>query len=632
MHVNWLGRLLGRREPSSQPPASYGSGATSSSVGSLRSTFIQLQALIAVVLSTQLLFAADSQLSHEARLTTILGLLGFCGLLMVLPNRWINADWFPGAVAVIDTIVTSGLIYLSGNAGSDLYLAYFVVILIVTTSRSPIQMTLFLTLVTAIYGWTLYREIDAAGVLTERHLLRIPLLLIMAVFYRRMAVSVQLLTHYDPVTGLPNRRHLLRLLARGVAAGRAPVPKALLYLGLDGFKRVNETLGQALADQLLVVLADRIKQGLRTTDVVARVGADEFSVLLHNVKTPEVAGRLAQRLLRALQAPLNLSGQEIFIGANIGIALDETGKDDASNLIVNADAAMSRAKERGKNSYEFYSPEMNAHTHERLVLESRLHRAIERQEIQVYYQPQFHLVSRRIVGLEALARWNDPESGLISPAKFIPLAEDTGLIVPIGEAVLRQACRQLKQWQEAGRLEIPIAVNLSAVQFRQPRLADTITAILAESDLAPDLLELELTESCVMHDAESALKTLTALKAKGIRISIDDFGTGYSSLIYLRRLPIDALKIDRAFTQDMVTSADAQAIIAAIIAMAESLKLTVIAEGVETEEQMAHLVKQRCYYAQGFAFSKPLPAAEVTRLLERQDGWGQSGASAQAVA
>jgi diguanylate cyclase (GGDEF)-like protein len=585
-----------------------------------------------VVLSSQLLFAAESQLSRDVRLTTILGLVGFCGLLMVLPTRWIHADWFPGAVAVIDTVVTSGLIYLSGNAGSDLYLAYFVVILIVITARSPIQMTLFLTLVTAIYGWTLYREIDAAGVLTERHLLRIPLLLIMAVFYRRMAVSVQLLTHYDPVTGLPNRRQLLRLLTRGAAAGRPPVPKALLYLGLDGFKRVTETWGQAPADQLLTVVADRIKQGLRTTDVVARVGADEFSVLLHNVKTPEMAGRLAQRLLRALQAPLTLGGQELFLGANIGIALDETGKDDAANLIVNADAAMSRARERGKHSYAFYSPEMNAYTHERLVLESRLHRAIERQEILVYYQPQCHLVSRRIIGLEALARWNDPESGLISPAKFIPLAEETDLIVPIGEAVLRQACRQLKRWQEAGHLDIPIAVNLSAVQFRQPRLADTIAAILAESNLAPELLELELTESAVMQDAEGALKTLTALKATGIRISIDDFGTGYSSLIYLRRLPIDALKIDRAFTQDMVTSADAQAIIAAIIAMAESLNLTVIAEGVETDEQMALLINHRCYYGQGFAFSKPLPAAEVTRLLERQDGWGQSGAPAQAVA
>jgi diguanylate cyclase (GGDEF)-like protein len=615
-----IGSPPNHRTRSPQPPAAQGTGAAGPSVGSLRSTFIQLQALIAVVLSSQLLFASDTPLPQELRLAAIFGLLSLCGLLMVLPDRLINADWFPGAVAVIDTVLTSALIYVSGNAGSDLYLAYFVIILIVTTSRSPAQMTVFLTLVTAIYGWTLYKEIDNAGVLSERHLLRIPLLLIMAIFYRRMAESVQLLTHYDPVTGLPNRRQLLRLLAGRLGPGRTDLPKALLYIDLDGFKRINETLGQVVGDQLLKVVADRIKQCLRTTDVIARVGSDEFSVLLHNVSTPEIAGRLAQRILRALQSPLLLGGQEIFVAANIGIALDAPERGQAASLIVNADAAMSRAKERGKNSYEFYSPDMNERAHERLVLESRLHRAIERQEIQVYYQPQFHLVSRRIVGIEALARWNDPESGLIAPAKFIPLAEETGLIVPIGETVLRQACRQLKMWQEAGHPSLSIAVNLSAAQFRQPALADTIAATLSGAGLAADSLELELTETCIMHDAESALRMLTKLKAMGVRLSIDDFGTGYSSLVYLRRFPLDTLKIDRAFTQDMVTSADAQAIIAAIIAMAEALKLTVIAEGVETEEQTVQLLKQKCYLAQGFLFCKPLPAEELTMLLRRQPG------------
>lgn len=621
-----------QRAPAPQLPGFGGTGGAGLSARGLRTIFIQLQALIAVVLSSQLLFADDSLLSTEARFSAILGLLSLCGLLVVLPNRLINANWFPGAVAVVDTALTTALIYVSGNAGSDLYLAYFVIILLVTTSRSPAQMTVFLTFVTAIYGWTLYMEINTTGVLSERHLLRIPLLLVMAVFYRRMVETVQFMTHYDPVTGLPNRRELLRMLSPSLASERTLIPKALLSIDLDEVKRVDGTLGQVATDHLLRVLADRIKQCLRTTDVVVRAGAAEFSVLLHNVKTPEVAGRLAQRLLRALQVPLSVSGRDITVAANIGIALDAPGKDQSANLITNADAAMVRAKERGKNSYEFYASDMNADRHERLMLESRLHRAIEQGEIQVYYQPQFHLVSRRIVGIEALARWNDPASGLILPSKFIPLAEETGLIVPIGEAVLRQACSQLKQWQAAGHLDIPIAVNLSAVQLRLPALVDTMTTILAGNGLTSDSLEIELTENDIMHDAEKAVQAVAALKAKGIRISIDDFGTGYSSLIYLRRFPIDTLKIDRVFTQDMVTSTDARAIIAAIIAMAESLNLTVIAEGVETEEQMTLLIKQRCYYAQGFVFSKPLPADQLTRFLERQPGWGQPGTPPQAVA
>jgi EAL domain-containing protein (putative c-di-GMP-specific phosphodiesterase class I) len=259
---------------------------------------------------------------------------------------------------------------------------------------------------------------------------------------------------------------------------------------------------------------------------------------------------------------------------------------------------------------------MNERAHERLVLESRLHRAIEREEIEVYYQPQIHLISRRIVGLEALARWKDPEKGLVSPATFIPLAEETGLIVPIGELVLRQACRQLRAWHQAGYPSLTMSVNLSAVQFRQPDLASRVSAIVSEEGLDPDRLDLELTESSIMQDAETALQTLTKLKSMGISISIDDFGTGYSSLIYLRRFPINTLKIDRAFTHDMATSEDAKAIVAAILAMAEALKLTVIAEGVETKEQIALLIKQKCYLAQGFAFSKPIPAEELTALLE----------------
>lgn len=598
-------------DSSSLPDFVESVGATSS-VRRRRTNFLQLQALVTVVLSYQLLFADETGWSQQWTLTAVFGMLALCGLLIVLPARLIGADWFPVALGVADVVITSFLIYTSGNASSDLYLAYFVIILIVTTSRTTLQLTVFMALVSVIYGWALYQEIEDTGVVLVQHLIRIPLLLIMAIFYRSTAETVRFVANYDSVTGLPNRRQLLRLLSDGGPAGGAR--HALLYIYLDGFKRVNDTLGHVVGDQLLTVVVGRIKRCLRTTDLIARVGPDEFSVLLHNVGTHEIAGRLAQRILQALKAPLILDKQEIFIAANIGIALSaEQGS--ADHLIVNADAAVARAKERGKNGYEFYSPDMNARAYERLVLESRLHRAIERQEIIVYYQPQIHLVSRCIVGFEALARWKDPESGLVSPATFIPLAEETGLIIPIGEAVLRQACQQLQCWRQAGYQELQLSVNVSARQFRQTDLAERVAAVLAETGIPPNSLELELTESCIMQDAETALLTLGNLKAMGIHLSIDDFGTGYSSLIYLRRFPLDTLKIDRAFTQDMMKSSDAEAIIDAIIAMSAALKLRVIAEGVETEAQMRMLVKQKCYLAQGFAFCKPLPAEDITGWL-----------------
>lgn len=619
--ISSLGASL-RPEPS-QTMTSDESSSTAQTFEHLRASYIQLQALVAVVLSYQLLFSAESFVSQDLKFFAILTLLGSCGLVMVIPARLLSADWFPGLMAMGDTLFTSALIYVSGNAGSDLYLAYFVIILIVTTSRTTIQMTVFLTLVTGIYGWALFKEIGDTGVLLERHLLRVPLLLVMAIFYRRMVDSVRLLTNYDPATGLPNRRHLLRMLSHRHSPDLSKVPKSLLYINLDGFRLVNETLGQVASDQLLRAVADRVRHCLRTSDVIARVGPYELSVLLPTVGESKIAAGLAQRILKSLSSPFLLTGHEIFVTAHIGIAVASQKEVDASSLITQADAAVSRARSRGKNSYDFYSTDMNERAYERLVLESRLHRAIEREEIRVYYQPQIHLVSGRIVGLEALARWQDPEKGLVSPATFIPLAEETGLILPIGEMVLRQACRQFRAWHEAGHRSLTLSVNLSAVQFRQPELASRVSAILQDVRMDPEQLDLELTETSIMQDAETALQTLTRLKSMGIRISIDDFGTGYSSLIYLRRFPIDTLKIDRAFTQDMATSEDAKAIVAAILAMAEALKLTVIAEGVETQEQIALLIKQKCFLAQGFAFSKPIPAEEFTILLERSP-WAET--------
>ena len=585
-------------------------------VGRLRSNFIQLQALVSVVLSYQLLFSESAAITQDVKIIWIFGLLLLCGSLIVLPPRLLSTDWFPGMLALVDTGITSLLIYASGNASSDLYLAYFVIILIVTAAPTTKQLTIFLTLVTIIYGLALYKDVNDTGVVLVHHLLRIPLLLVMAIFYRQTADSVRLLTYYDTVTGLPNRRQLVRQISQELGSGRVvDDERAVLMLDLDGFKLINDTLGQMAGDQLLRAIAARLKNCLRTTDLVARVGADEFSVLLHNIQSPDVARQLAQRLLDLLASPFLLAGQDVFVTACIGIAISTPENRGADSLMRHADAALNRAKTHGKNSYDFYSPNMNTQGLERLLLESRLRKGLERNEIVVYYQPQVHLGTRQIIGVEALARWQDPSAGLISPATFIPLAEETGLIVQIGDSVLRQACQQLKLWHQAGYGSLQLSVNLSARQFKQSELTHAVATLLSEVGLAPRFLDLELTESCIMQDAETALRTLAQLKAMGIRLSIDDFGTGYSSLIYLRRFPIDILKIDRAFTMDMTTSPDAQAITAAIIAMAQALKLDVIAEGVETDAQIALLAEQGCHNGQGFLFSKPVSAEEMTQLL-----------------
>src|SRR5437899_6658006 len=337
----------------SQPVHLDMDGYTIQPVTRLRYTFIQLQALVTVVLSYQLLFSRNVSLSQEVQSISILGLLLLCGSLMFLPTRLICSDWIPGALAILDTGITSVLIYISGNASSDLYLAYFVIILIVTASRTAMQMTVFLSMVTAIYGWALYREIEDTGVVLEHHLIRIPLLLIMAIFYRRTADSLSLLTYYDPVTGLPNRRQLVRLMAQRLGAGRlAGDQKVLLLVGLDGFKLINDSLGLVAGDQLLRAVATRLMECLQTTDTVARLGADEFSVLLQTAASPDVARRFAQRILDAMTRRFLLAGQEVFVSASIGIAISSPESRDADSLIRNADAAMYRAKERGKNTYE----------------------------------------------------------------------------------------------------------------------------------------------------------------------------------------------------------------------------------------------------------------------------------------
>jgi diguanylate cyclase (GGDEF)-like protein/PAS domain S-box-containing protein len=442
--------------------------------------------------------------------------------------------------------------------------------------------------------------------------------------------QIRQLALYDSLTGLPNRRLFKEQLSHAVArAERSGQVLAMLSLGLDRFKRINDTLGHEVGDLLLKEAANRLTKSLRQTDSVtrsdlnsanhciARQGGDEFTLLLIDLVQAQDAAKVARRILEALSQPFNLNGNEIVMSASIGIAVYPLDGVDADSLLKNADAAMHYAKDQHKTTYQYYNGKMNASALQKMALESSLHRALEREEFDLYYQPKIDATSGLIVGAEALIRWRHPDLGLISPMEFIPLAEESGLIIPIGEWVIRSACTQTRRWHEAGFTKMQVAVNMSSQSFERDGLLKTIEKILDECGLDARYLELEMTESTLMREAETMVNTLRRLKATGIRLSIDDFGTGYSSLSYLKRFPLDALKIDRSFVHDIPASEDDAAITSAIIAMARSLKLTVIAEGVETESQAALLRGQGCQFMQGYLFSQPVPAPEFTILLQK---------------
>ncbi|MDC4204275.1 MAG: EAL domain-containing protein [Candidatus Manganitrophus sp.] len=424
------------------------------------------------------------------------------------------------------------------------------------------------------------------------------------------------LTNFDLLTNLPNR--LLFRDRLGLAISRAPWHKrsvGVLLFDLDRFKVVNETLGQAMGDFLLKAVSERLSATVREGDTVARLGDDMFGLILDDLAQPADSFRVSQKILDSLGKPFQIKGQEIFVSASIGIAIFPNDGDEIDLLMKHADTAMYRAKEQGGNNYQLYAPAMNQHATKRLALENNLRRALEREEFLLYYQPKVDLTTGQIVGMEALIRWKSPEAGMVSPAKFIPLAEETGLIVPMGEWILRTACAQNKAWQKQGLPPVRMGVNLSARQLQRQNLIGTIAHVLNETGLDPNYLELELTESLIMKSNESTMTELRELHLGGIEISIDDFGTGYSSLSYLKRLPIDTLKIDKSFVQDVTTDPDDAAIVAAIITMAHTLKLKVVAEAVETVEQLEFLRGLKCDQMQGYLFSKPLPAEEITRLL-----------------
>lgn len=418
------------------------------------------------------------------------------------------------------------------------------------------------------------------------------------------------LVFFDPLTGLPNRELLHDRLQQAVhEAARAGELVAVLFLDLDNFKDINDTLGHPAGDLMLSAVAQRLGDRTRHSDTVARMGGDEFILVLRNTAANTISS-LAETTLETLARPFVLAGQEVFLTASIGVALYPLDGRNPDELIKKADTAMYHAKSHGKNHCQFFSAEMNLRALERLALQTDLRRALERNEFIVHYQPKIRLDTGEVSGVEALVRWQHPERGLVPPASFIPLAEETGLIVPIGEKVLEVACAQVKSWQAAGISPLPVAVNLSAVQLRKKGLLSTMERILTETGLAPDLLELEITESAIMQDTEKAIALLRVLQGMGIQVTMDDFGTGYSSLSYLKRFPIGSLKIDRCFINEVLTSADDAEIIRAIIAMAHRLRLKVVAEGVETAEQLAFLRREGCDEVQGYYFARPMPAAE----------------------
>ena len=427
---------------------------------------------------------------------------------------------------------------------------------------------------------------------------------------------IQFLAHYDSLTKLPNRALFGdRLMQALAAAKRSDEKVALLFLDLDRFKSINDSLGHLSGDQLLQSVAARLKSCVREVDTVCRQGGDEFMVLLPGIERAEDAAHVAMKIVTSMSEAHFVEDSNLIVTFSIGISIYPDDAGDSQAMIKNADAAMYHAKEKGRNNFQFFTPDMNAEASERLVLESDLRRAVQQGEFVLHYQPQTDNRSGKVVGIEALIRWMHPDRGMISPAKFIPIAEDCGLINAIGEWVLRTACIQNKKWQDEGVLKVPMAVNISALQFHQKDFRDTIAHALRDSGLEPGYLELELTESITVKDVETTVRLLNELKLMGVLISIDDFGTGYSSLSYLKRFPIDKLKIDQSFVRDITTDADDAAIVQTIISMGHGLRLKVIAEGVETAEQILFLKERQCDEIQGYYFSKPLPAEEFARFV-----------------
>jgi diguanylate cyclase (GGDEF)-like protein len=429
------------------------------------------------------------------------------------------------------------------------------------------------------------------------------------------------LAQFDTLTGLPNRSVYIERLSQTLRQqpNRDQRSVGVLFVDVGRFKSVNDELGHSGGDGVLARVAGRLQRCVRPTDTVARLSGDEFALLLENMATQEEAAMVSERVIASLAKPFRVDGHEVYVSASLGISVSPTDGSDPDALLKNADMAMYRAKQAGRNTYRYFLPEMNAQAAERARTETELRGALARREFVLHYQPKASIETGRISGFEALLRWNHPQRGLVSPTEFIPILEDTGLINEVGEWVVRQTCEQIRAWQADGLKACPVAVNLSARQFNQNGLDASIARILGETGIDPNLLEFELTESILMSDSEDAVRVLGNMKRCGIRLSVDDFGTGYSSLAYLRRFPLDSLKIDRAFIRHITTDSGEATIAKAIISLAHNLKLRVVAEGVETQAQLDFLREHACDEMQGYLFARPMSAGDCARAMA--EGW-----------
>lgn len=435
--------------------------------------------------------------------------------------------------------------------------------------------------------------------------------------HKQTEEQLNYLAHHDPLTQLPNRLLLRDRFDQAVAVAQRKRSKvAVLFLDLDNFKLINDSLGHKLGDELLRRVVARLLGSVRDTDTVSRQGGDEFAVLITDIQDPAIIGSISENIIERVSEPIEIEGSMINTTFSIGISVYPNDGIEFDTLIKKADSAMYHAKESGRNAYRFYTGQMNNDTLEQMQLQTQLRSALNHHELLLHYQPQVDIVSGEIVGFEALVRWQHPNVGMISPAKFIPLAERSGIIIPIGDWVLNEACRQARLWLDRGH-RLVVAVNLSAVQFKRGNLLESVTCALERSQLPAELLELELTESILLQDMETVVKTLDSLKAMGIKLSIDDFGTGYSSLAYLKRLSVDKLKIDQSFVRSMAENSEDAAIVRAIIQLGHTLQLSVIAEGVETDAQLAYLGNYGCDEVQGYLFSCPIPEQDVLTLLDK---------------
>ena len=426
------------------------------------------------------------------------------------------------------------------------------------------------------------------------------------------------LAHHDSLTNMPNRVLFMDRLEQSIhKSHRAQEHSAVFFVDVDRFKEINDSFGHAFGDKILKEVSDRFQRSVREDDTIARIGGDEFTLIMESIDDVQHTAVMAQKLIKSLEEPFIIDNQYLYITASIGISVYPEDGEDAETLLKNADAAMYKAKQEGRNSFQYYTKDMTERAYKRVSMETALRHAIERQEFVLHYQPQFSLTNGRLVGMEALVRWQHPEKGVISPLDFIPIAEDTGLIIPLGQWVMEEACRQIKAWHEAHLTDARMAINLSGKQIRNKTFLSDLNATLSSIKCDPRWLELEITEGFIMEHAGYSISLLTQIRDAGIELAIDDFGTGYSSLSYLKQLPLNKLKIDMSFVRDIPQDKDDMAITRAVIALGHSLGLTVIAEGVETEVQKRFLEDEGCHHAQGYWYSKPLSDQEMTGLLQQ---------------